>query len=154
MRAAGRTPVRRGAVTVEAAIVVPVFLMLVLGVIDLSIGVLRQETLSHAAREAARHAVVHGQLCPAGWNGGPWGTATIDQPMTASGTPAVDLVKPALVTCPEADTRVRVEWPAGSNRPGSPVRVTVTSVYTPIVTWIFGNPTITLTASSTMPVCH
>jgi hypothetical protein len=58
------------------------------------------------------------------------------------------------VNCRLEESRVRVEWPEGSNAPGRPVRVTVTSSYRPMLTFLFGNPAIPLTASSTMPIAH
>ena len=154
MRTRTRRLARPGAATVEFAIVLPAFLVLVLGVIDASIGVARYNTLSQAARHGARQAAVHGNRAPAGWNGGPWGPSPIDQPATATGDPAVDAVRPMLVGCPLDESRVRIEWPDGSNTAGKPVRVTVTSSYRPMITYLFGKPTVALTATSTMPIMH
>lgn len=149
-----RRSTRRGAATTEFALVLPAFLALVIGVIDASVGVARFNSLSQAARHGARQAMVHGSQAPAGWNGGAWGPGPIDQSATATGDPAVDAVRPMLVNCRLEDSRVRIEWPDGSNAPGRPVRVTVTSSYRPILTFLFGNPAIPLTASSTMPIAH
>jgi Flp pilus assembly protein TadG len=165
MRLTFRPTERRGAVTAEAAIVIPVFLLMVLGTIDLGLGVSRYSLLSQAARQGARQAQVHGQLAAAGWNGGRWGPATIDQPLTATGVSAVEAVRPTLATCPAADTRVKYEWLDGqlvngvatgsaSDEAGSRVRVTVTSTYQPITTYILGGATITLRASSTVLISH
>ena len=46
MRVLDTRRIRRGVAAVEAAIVVPVFLTTVLGMLDLSIGVMRQNVLS------------------------------------------------------------------------------------------------------------
>lgn len=154
MRVRARRHARRGAAATEAALVLPVFLMIVLGVIDVSVGVARYNSLSQAARHGARQAAVHGGRASAGWNGGPWGPETIDQPATAAGVPAVDAVRPMLTQCPLDESRVRVEWPDGSNVAGKSVRVTVTSTYRPMVTFLLGNPAVALTASSTMPIAH
>jgi Flp pilus assembly protein TadG len=154
MRLSNRRPSRRGAATLEAAIVVPVFLLLVLGTIDIGLAVSRQSSLSQAARQGARKAAVHGKLAPAGWDGGPWGVDTIEEPIAVSGNYAVDAVKPMLVNCPVDQTYVRFEWPEGRNDVGNQVRVTVTSEYTPMMTFIFGAPTITLRATSTMMISH
>jgi Flp pilus assembly protein TadG len=131
-----------------------VFLALVLGMIDLAVAISRSNTLSHAARQGARHAMVHGSLATTGSNGGPWGPGPIDQPATAAGVPVVDAVRPLLVNCTLDESQVRVEWLDGSNTPGKQVRVTVTTTYRPMVTFLFGNPAIQLTASSTMPIAH
>ena len=154
MRTRAQRLARRGAATTEAALVLPVFLTLVLGVIDVSVGVARYNGLSQAARHGARQAVVHGSKAPEKWNGGPWGPGAIDSPATAEGVPVVDAVRPMLANARLDESRVRVEWPDGSNAPGKPVRVTVTSTYRPMVTFLFGNPAIALTASSTMPIAH
>src|SRR5262245_26201074 len=65
-----RRSARRGAVLAEAAIVIFVFLILVFGMMDLGIGVARNNALSQAARQGVRQAIVHGRLAPSGWNGG------------------------------------------------------------------------------------
>ncbi len=45
---------RRGASMVEAAIILPVFLTLILGMLDLSLGVFRHHVVSQAARQGVR----------------------------------------------------------------------------------------------------
>jgi hypothetical protein len=60
----------RGQALVEFALVVPLFLMVIFGVIILGIGVFYQQQLTNAAREAARYAVIHSASsdCPtASW---------------------------------------------------------------------------------------
>src|SRR5262245_50162925 len=145
---------RRGATLVEAGIMLLVFVVLVLGMADLAVGVLRSNALSQAARQGAREAVVHGGQAPAGWNGGPWGPDTIDVVAGAEGVPVADAVRPMLVNRDPDQTRIVVEWPDGGNAVGQRVRVTVTTPYRPLVTFLFGNPTFTLRAVSTMPIAH
>jgi hypothetical protein len=154
MRTTHRRTLRRGSATVEAAITIPVFLVLVLGMIDLSIGVARYNTLSQAARHGARQASVHGKLAPSGL-GGPWGPAAIPPTAPTTGGPAAaEAVAPMLANCSLEESRVQVEWPDGGNEAGSRVRVVVTSPYRPMITFLFGNPAITLKASSTMLISH
>lgn len=153
MRATHRRTARRGAAIVEAAITIPVFLTLVFGMIDLSIGVSRYNTLSQAARHGARQAIVHGELAPTGLNGGRWGPAAVTQQADAAAWPAL-AVSPMMANCPLSESTVKVEWPDGKNKAGSRVKVTVTSVYRPMVTFIFGNQAIALSSSSTMPISH
>src|SRR3954454_10658349 len=76
---------RRGAVMVEVAIVLMVFLTLIFGMLDLAIAVFRRHLISEAARMGARQAAVHGSLAPSGWNGGPWGPAAFG-PVAATST--------------------------------------------------------------------
>lgn len=47
---------RRGAALVEAAIVLPVFLLLVVGGVVLGLGIFRYQEIAHLARESARWA--------------------------------------------------------------------------------------------------
>src|SRR3954454_7531896 len=84
---------RRGATMLEAAIVLPVFVLLVFSMIDLGLGVFHYNMLSQAARHGVRQAIVHGKFAPPSWNGGPWGTATINTTADATGVPIVDAVK-------------------------------------------------------------
>jgi hypothetical protein len=159
MRSTTHRPRRRGAVTTEAALVLPVFLTIVVGMVDLGVGVFRFNTLSNASRHGARQAIVHGERAPAGWNGGRWRPGTgsspnaIDEVSTAS-VPAVDAIRPMLVNCPPNQTRVRYEWLGGTDAIGASVRCTVTSEYQPLLTVVFGGSVISLTASSTMPIAH
>jgi Flp pilus assembly protein TadG len=50
---------RRGAVAVETGIVLPVFLMILLGIFEYSRFVMMRNLVDNAAREGARNAVVH-----------------------------------------------------------------------------------------------
>jgi len=60
----------RGQALVEFALVLPVFLLLLVGIFDLGHVVWSNDALTNAAREAARFAMVHGgsdsTLCPVG----------------------------------------------------------------------------------------
>jgi Flp pilus assembly protein TadG len=51
---------RRGAALVEFAIIAPVTLLLVIGMIVAGVGIYRNETVALMAREASRYAAVHG----------------------------------------------------------------------------------------------
>jgi len=55
-------PRRRGSTLVESAIVYPVLMMLVLGIITIGLMVFRYQQVAHAAREGARWASVHGSV--------------------------------------------------------------------------------------------
>lgn len=154
MRRAERRPVRRGAALAEAAIIIPVFLTLVLGMLDLGLCVARFNALSQAARQGARQASVHGSLALASWNGGPWGPSTVNLPLSTQNNDMVNAVSPSLVGCPTDSTYVQMQWLDNSNDFGKRVQVTITSTYQPMVTFIFGSPTFNLSASSTMLIAH
>jgi TadE-like protein len=57
---------RRGQAMVELALILPLFLTVIVGIISLGIGVFYQQQLTNAAREAARYAVIHSATsdCP------------------------------------------------------------------------------------------
>src|SRR5437867_11102723 len=116
---------RSGAAVVEATIVLGIFFTLVFGMLDLGLGLFRQNLLSEAARQGARQAAVHGSLAPSSWNGGPWGPATIDTTADATGVPLVDAARPFLVGFDLAQTHIKAEWIDGSNGVEDRVRVTV-----------------------------
>ena len=60
----------RGQAMVEFALVIPVFILLMVGLFDFGRVIWVNDTLATAAREAVRFAIVHGgtdsQLCPVG----------------------------------------------------------------------------------------
>jgi Flp pilus assembly protein TadG len=143
---------RRGGTTVEGAIVLMVFLTLVLGMIDLAMYLLRANIIAEAARQGARQAIVHGSLAPPRL--AQWGPATVTATASQGGVPLADAVRPLLVGFDLTKTQVQAEWPDGDSDPNSRVRVTVTTPYRPIMTFIFGGSTYTLRASSTMRIAH
>lgn len=145
---------RRGAATVELAIILLVFIVLVMGFIDVGMAIFRQQLLAEAAREGAREAIVHGKLAPAGYKGGPWGTGTVDVKASSTAHPIVDEIKPFLVRMDLEKTNIKVEWPENSNEIQKKVTVTVTTTYQPMITFIFGDTAIGLSASATMPIAH
>lgn len=59
MRAMNRLTPVRGQTLVELALVLPLFLMVLFGIIILGVGVFYEQQLTNAAREAARFAVIH-----------------------------------------------------------------------------------------------
>ena len=167
MRFQRKKPDRRGVTLVEAAIVLLVFLMLVLGMLDLGLGVLHYNTVSHAARQGVRQAIVHGWMAPSGWYGGPWGPPGnypggngTTSSYTVNGANSSDWIvkafqdQGAFAGLDPNKVTIQVQWLDGSNNPDNRVSVTVSSSYSPIMTWIFGNPSITLGATSTMLIAH
>lgn len=69
----------RGQAMVEFALILPVFLLLLVGLFDLGRVIWVNDTLATAAREAGRFAIVHGgkSLCPVGP-----GTVVVVDPVT------------------------------------------------------------------------
>ena len=148
--ASHRNRSRRGATLVETAIVLPVFLLLVCGTIDLAAGVYRHNLLSELARRGAREAVVLGSqappqrqsLGPQSWTG----SATDDHPIAA-------IVRPLLVGIDPAEVMLALEWPDGDNAPRHRVRCTVSLDFQG-VTFALAGRSVTLRATSTLPIAN
>jgi len=144
----------------EAAIVLPVFLTLCLGMIDLGFAIFQNNAIGEASRQAARIASVHGAMASADGTGSTWGpaeyTGTGDSadpiPTAIRGAGALAGLNPANVT-------IDVQWPTGNNRApdngvSDTVQVTVSTNWSPFVLYIFGNQTVPLSATSIMPIAH
>jgi hypothetical protein len=150
---------RRGAAVLELAIILPVFIVLTFGILDLGVGMFRYHVLANAARQAARRAIVHGEHANAIIK--PWGPPTINVLASDDGTPIVDGhdvagypdgIQSLLVGCNLEETTIKLEWIDGSNALQKQVRATVTSPYTPLA--LLSLHTVTLQASSTMQIAH
>jgi hypothetical protein len=150
MRLPYRKRSRGGATMVEAALILTAFLILVLGLLDFGIAVLRDHILSQAARQGVRAAIVHGSRANVL---GPWGPSTWAGNAN-SADPKAQAIAPYLGGIDPSTVNVTYEWTGGSNVTESPVRVTVSTTWTPIVQSFFGNQPVTLSASSTMPIAH
>jgi hypothetical protein len=88
---------RSGQTMVEAALVMPLFIMVLFGIIVLGIGVFYQQQLTNAAREAARYAAIH--------------SATARCPTTGDYDPASPPQTYPLVTTPGGCDRKAAGWP-------------------------------------------
>jgi hypothetical protein len=144
---------RRGATLIEAAITILTFFFLVLGMIDLSLLVQRNNALTHASRAFCRECIVHGGLAlPLGvWGPTEYSSlASVDAPIPNALRVHLAGLNPSQVT-------VLVQWPDGGNdvRDDHRVRVRLTTTHTLMVTSLFGaNRTFTLQAESIMPIAH
>jgi len=141
---------RQGAAAIETAIVLMIFITLVFGMLDLGLGVLKHNSLSQAARRAAREAIVHGSMAePLGvW--GPTGYSG-----TAADThPLAESVRRSLAGMDHTEVTVQAAWPEGGNDLEQQVTITASMPYRPIMAFIFGSPEFTLEAKSTMRIAH
>ncbi len=144
-------PRRVGATMVETVLILNVFLLLVLGTLDLGLATYRYNTLSQAARQGARQAIVHGALAKSPMT--KWGPGTYNG--TAAGNSEFALaIRPMLAGFKLSDVAVRVEWIDGGNAIQQRVRFHVSTDYRPIVAAFFSSAVYTLRASSTMPIAH
>lgn len=117
---------QRGVAMVETAVVMLVFLMIVLGTIELGRAVWYYTTLGYAAREGTRFATVNGSA-----------SGTLPGPrLTSDVTPLVQARVVAAATGLDLTAaNVSVAW-APDNKPGSAVTVTVSKNFVPATPFI------------------
>lgn len=160
----------RGQALVETAVILPLFLVLLLGIVDMGRAVWATTSLASAAREAARYAIVHGgaasTVCPVG----PPGPDTVI-PAASSACPYPSPSKQSIVDAAVAaaiaggsNTIVTVcyglnctgnnDTTNATNARGTPITVAVSSTVNLVVPSLMGRPSFTLSGSSTMVVNH
>ena len=135
----------------ETAITLPVLLVIILGIIDLGVAVMRQNSLAEAARRGTRAAIVHGdsyETQQAVWGPSPFTGTAADE------TPQAGAVRPALFLMQPADVSFQMEWLDGTNWPDKRVRVTVTYANQPIFPFLMPESLTTLQAVSTARIAH
>ncbi len=129
---------RRGAQLVEAAIVLPVVLMLTLGTCIIAIGIHSYQLVATLAREGARYASVPGAQY----------AAVTGNPAATEASVYTNAILPMAVGLDTSNLSYSVTWPSG-NSPYNPVSVTVTYQWTPGL-YITGS--LNLTSTSVMPM--
>jgi len=167
----------RGQSMVEFAIVFPIFVLLLVGIFDFGRVIWINDTLSGAAREAVRYAIVHGgstsTLCPAGPPAPDSNDPDPTCPPYPDGTAYPKGSKQAIKDVAErwaagtsGDVNVSVCYGAvtscagdvdqagATNARGKQVTVTVTSTVHLAVPSLFGFDGFGLSATSTMLVNH
>ena len=127
---------------VEFSLSFIVFMMLVLGVVEVGRAVWSYNTLAEVAREGTRYAIVHG-----GKSSAPSGPVGNDLAVkTAAAKFAGSLDRDHLT--------VTSSWPDGNNQPGSRVTVSTTYSFHPLFSGMLGIGAFTLTSSSTMNITN
>ncbi|WP_153555354.1 TadE/TadG family type IV pilus assembly protein [Roseimaritima sediminicola] len=142
---------RHGAVAVEAALVYPLFLWILLAMMDLGLVALRSNALSDAARRTAREVMLRGTLA----NDGPacWGP----QPITTTAAADSEVLRalpPTLPTMAPDQVDVSVHWPDDGNQPGDRVRVELRFVHQPLVPGLLPWGPLDLHASTVMSIVN
>lgn len=122
----------RGQSLVEFAVVVPVFLMIVLGLFDGARAVWHYNTLAQATREGTRYAIVHSE---------------------ATTTQIENVVRGHASGLSQGRLTVTVTFPDGGQRPGDKVDVHATYSFKPLFDLV-GLPGITMSSSSRMTIQH
>ena len=124
MHLARKHTARRGASLVEGAIVLMVFLTLVLGTIDLGLGVLRYHLVSETARTLARQASVRGNTDPHRWP--TWGPGSVEVYADNTASDISNFIRPYLATMDPSKVKINMDWPSGSNNVDDKVSVKIT----------------------------
>lgn len=142
---------RRGATLIETAIVLPVSLLFLLGMLELTIALVRHTVVAEAARRVARSAIVHGASATKAQ--GHWGPAPIEL-HAADDHPAAACARDVLMTLDPAQVQINLRWPDGGNEPDDRVEVTIALVHQPLVTFpgLYGQ--LNLSGRSTMRIAH
>src|ERR1700687_2538688 len=141
---------RRSAATlVEFALVGPVALIILLGILDVGLAVWSYNNVAEAVREGGRYAQIHGSKY-ATWYAGP--------PAPPTGAPAasgptandanVENVVRGYSFVSQSNLTVLSTWSNGDNKPHSPVTVEANYSYSPLL--LFGLGKLTLHTKTTM----
>jgi Flp pilus assembly protein TadG len=143
MNAKRNRPDRRGAAALEAAVVYPVAMLLLIGTVVLGIAVFRYEQLQALAREGSRYASVHGPNYVSGNPGTSVASATDIQN---------NVLTPMAVGL--SGLSCSVTWNPNPPTTSAPSTVTVQLFYSWVPEGYFPQQAVSLTASSTMPVTY
>ena len=162
-----RSP-RRGQALVEFAVIIPLFLALLMGVMDFGRVIWATTSLASAAREAARYAIVHGgsptDTCPVG-NPGPESQTVVASASCPYPAPSVQsIVDVATKAAMAGGSGITVtvcygtgctgNTNTGTNARGQSVTVVVTSTVNLVTPGLLGMSSFSLSGSSTMLVNH
>jgi hypothetical protein len=158
----------RGQSLVEFALVLPIFLTLIFGILDLGRGVWALDIANHAAAEAARFAIVHGgdpnTACPVGPPASPVPPASESCPYPSPSKQMIfDVAKDAAIgaggpvtvtACYGHVCEGNVDQAGYTNARGTPVTVQVTIEVTIFTGALLGVSNVHVTGSATMTVNH
>ncbi|MCI0584554.1 MAG: pilus assembly protein [Chloroflexi bacterium] len=160
----------RGQALLEFALVIPLFLVMLIGIIDLGRVIWANNAVANAAREAARYATVHGGAksnpCPVG----PPAEKTVI-PAASSDCPYPSPSKDGIRTtatsflvaggtgytvevCYGTSCSGNTDISGATNARGEPVTVRVTSQVPIIISSLLGLDPFVISATSTMLVNH
>jgi hypothetical protein len=159
---------------VEFALVLPIFIAILVGMVDIGRAVWANNSIANAAREAARYATIHGgskeNPCPVGPPVTTGPNATVIPPASTScpyPSPSKEGVREAaraftiasgfpttVYVCYGTDCSGDTDAAGATNARGTPVTVTITSEVPMILPKLVGIDQIDVSAMSTMLVNH
>jgi Flp pilus assembly protein TadG len=120
-----------GASLIEFSLIAVMFIIVLLSVVEMGRMILVYTTVANAARAGARYAIVHGQERTGSGVNGPSGPSCGPSSCTQINTVVQNFAAAGLVNT--ANLTIAVAYPNGSNAAGSPVTVTVSYTYDPLV---------------------
>jgi Flp pilus assembly protein TadG len=141
----------RAQALVEFAMVAPIFVLIILVIVEGGRFILYYQTLSNATREGARYAIVHGSnsSCPSGDM-----APGVDPPLNCYDQPGANVVqrvRDAAFGLLGASVVVTPVWLDGHNGREADVQVTASYSYAPLVP-LFPIPPLTVSAESTLVI--
>jgi Flp pilus assembly protein TadG len=145
---------RRGAIAVEAAFVLPVAFMFIIGMVVIGLGIYRYQQVAALAREGARYASVHGTQYAA--DTGNSAASASDVYSNAIQPLAIGLTSTRLTySVTWNSTNSPTSFNPNSNPVGQPLQntVSVTVTYQWMPEMYIAGP-INLTSTSTMPMSY
>jgi Flp pilus assembly protein TadG len=134
---------RRGVAMLEAAVVYPVTMLLLIGTVVLGIAVFRYAQVQSLAREGARYASVHGPTYASEQNASYATNATV-----------LSYIESLAVGMQSSDLSCTVTWAPNPPTTSTPSIVTVQLSYSWVPEAYFKKQAVSLTASSSMPVTY
>lgn len=140
---------RDGVSTVETAIVLGVFLLLVLGMIELGACVFQSHLVADAARAGARKGIVHGE-----YSSSPWGSAPLGPVNGNDSSPLAQAIMPLLLGVDPQTVTIQAVWLDGDNAVGHRLQVKVTIQHTVVLTSLLGMDSLALSSQTTMEIAH
>jgi Flp pilus assembly protein TadG len=140
--ARGQSGRRWGTSLLELATVAPLVTTLLLGLLDMGMAVFSYNTVAEAARVGARFAALRGASSK-----GPVGPAANHAAVEGAVRSATTGLVPQSLT-------VRSTWIDGDNSKGCRVRIDLNYSYRPLITWVVGFRTLTLSSTCTMTITN
>ncbi len=108
-----------GQALVELSLILPVFLLLIIGILDVSRAIWQENTLAYAAREGTRYAIVHG-------------SASLSPSSPSNTTGIANAVQNAAIGVPNVTVTVNYLDNGGCNDRGCRVSVDATAPFSPM----------------------
>ncbi len=131
-----------GQAIVEMALTFLIFIVLIFAIIDGARLAFSYNTVSNAAREGTRYAIVHGSQSTS-----PIGPGVNESSLT-------DHVKKYVSSFAASDVTVVPNWPSSSNGPGSKVKVKVDYTFHFAAASLIGINTVKLSSVNTMVIVN